>query len=50
LLLSIGFIGSFIFAFISIKWLIRYVENHSFIIFGVYRIALAIVYYLIFLK
>lgn len=50
ILLIIGFLGSFIFAFVSIKILIRYVENHSFIIFGAYRIILATIYYIIFLR
>jgi undecaprenyl-diphosphatase len=49
-LLAIGFVASFIFAFISIKWLINYLQNHSFVIFGVYRIILAIVFYLVFLR
>lgn len=49
-LLSVGFIASFIFAFISIKLLIKYVQNHTFIIFGIYRITLAIIFYLVFLR
>ena len=49
-LLGIGFMGSFFFALISIKWLIKYIQNHSFIIFGVYRIALAVIFYIIFLR
>ncbi len=49
-LLIVGFIASFIFAFISIKWLIKYLQNHTFIIFGVYRIILSIIFYLIFLR
>lgn len=48
-LLLIGFIGSFIFAFISIKWLIKYLQNHNFIIFGIYRIVLAVIFYVIFI-
>jgi len=50
ILLLIGFIGSFIFALISIKWLMGYIQNHDFTIFGIYRIVLAIVFYLIFLR
>lgn len=50
LLLSLGFIGSFVFALISIKWLIKYVQNHSFVVFGVYRIILAILFFLVFLS
>lgn len=49
-LLMVGFIGSFIFAFISVKWLIKYVGNHSFTIFGIYRITMAIIFYLVFLR
>lgn len=37
-LLAIGFIGSFITAFVVIKWLIRFVQNNNFVIFGWYRI------------
>jgi len=49
-LLSIGFLGSFLFALISIKWLIKYVQNHTFIAFGVYRIILGIIFYIVFLR
>ena len=48
-LLLIGLLASFIFAFIAIKWLIKYIQNHSFIIFGVYRILLAVIFYILFL-
>lgn len=50
LMLLIGFIGSFFFALLSIKWLIKYIQNHSFMIFGIYRIALAIIFYIVFLR
>ena len=50
ILLVVGFIGSFIFALVAIKWLIKYVQNHSFIVFGVYRIVLAILFFLIFIN
>jgi len=50
ILLIIGFLATFLFAIFSIKWLIKYLNNHSFIIFGIYRIALAIIFYLIFLR
>ncbi len=42
-LLAIGFIGSFITAFVVIKWLIRFVQNNNFVIFGWYRIILALI-------
>lgn len=45
--LSVGFVTSFVVALISVKFLLRYVRNHSFIAFGVYRIALAILFGLV---
>jgi len=48
-LLLIGFVASFIFALMAIKLLLSYLKNHTFIIFGIYRIILAILFYLIFL-
>ncbi len=47
--LSIGFILSFLTAYIVIKWLIKFVQNHNFSIFGWYRIALALAFILILL-
>jgi undecaprenyl-diphosphatase len=43
--LAVGFIVSFFVALLSIKILIAYLQNRSFIIFGVYRIVLAIGYF-----
>ncbi len=40
--LSIGFIVSFIVAFLSIRFLIGFIKNHNFISFGIYRIILAL--------
>lgn len=45
-LLAIGFAGSFITAYIVIKWLIKFVQNHNFSIFGWYRIILALIFLL----
>lgn len=45
--LGFGFITSFLVAYLVIKWFIKYVSNHSFILFGVYRIILAILLYFI---
>lgn len=39
-LLAVGFIVSFIAAYACVKWLIRYVQTHSFAVFGWYRVAL----------
>lgn len=47
--LAVGFVVSFVVALFSIKFLLKYVRNHSFIPFGVYRIAVAILFWLIIL-
>ncbi|HSX48926.1 MAG TPA: undecaprenyl-diphosphatase UppP [Candidatus Saccharimonadales bacterium] len=49
-ILAVGFVGAFVFALISIKFLIGYVKKHSFIPFGVYRIVFAILYWVLILK
>ncbi len=42
-LLVLGFIISFIFAYLSVKWLVDYLRKHNLIFFGIYRILLAII-------
>lgn len=42
----IGFAGSFLTALFAIKLLLRYVQKNNFMGFGVYRIALAIIFWL----
>jgi len=48
--LSVGIIVSFFVALLVIKWLLKYVQKNNFIGFGIYRIVIAIIYYLVFLK
>lgn len=48
--LGVGFVISFIVALIAIKWLLKYVQNHNFVAFGIYRIILSIIYFLVFLS
>ncbi len=45
--LAVGFVVSFFVALLSIKFLLRFVRNHTFIPFGVYRIIAAIAFFLI---
>ncbi len=45
-LLGIGLLVSFLIAVLAIKWLLRFVESHSFIVFGVYRIIIAVLFFL----
>ena len=49
-LLVIGFVGAFVFALISIRFLINYIKKRSFVAFGVYRIVFAVVYWALILK
>jgi len=47
LVLAVGFIVSFVIALCSIKWLLGFVRGHSFISFGIYRIVLAVLFFLL---
>ncbi|MSU54865.1 MAG: undecaprenyl-diphosphate phosphatase [Candidatus Staskawiczbacteria bacterium] len=49
-LLAIGFVVSFLVAIIAIKWLLGFIKNHTFISFGVYRIALALIFWFLVIK
>ena len=40
--LAVAFVASTITAFISVKWLLRYIQSHRFTAFAVYRLALGI--------
>jgi len=40
---AIGFAAALVTAFLAVKWLLRYVQNHTFSIFGWYRIVLGLV-------
>lgn len=46
-LLAIGFSTAFIIALLSIKFLIRFIQTHTFISFGIYRIALVIIWFVV---
>lgn len=45
-ILLIGFIGAFITALFAVKYFVRYISSHSFFVFGVYRIVLAILFWI----
>lgn len=49
-ILAIGFVVSFMVAWLSIKWLLHFIKNHTFIWFGVYRIIAAILFYFLVIK
>jgi len=48
--LAVGFITSFIVAILAVKFFLNFIKNHTFIPFGVYRIILAILFWLIILR
>ena len=48
-LLLMGFISSFIVALLSIKWLIHFIKNHTFISFGIYRILISLLFWFVIL-
>jgi len=45
--LVLGFTASFLVALVTIRLFLNYVQNHNFIIFGVYRIVIAILFYIL---
>ncbi|MDP2638231.1 MAG: undecaprenyl-diphosphate phosphatase [Candidatus Levybacteria bacterium] len=50
LILTIGFLGSFIVAIFAIKFFLGFVKNHTFIPFGIYRIILALIFWVTVLR
>ncbi len=47
--LAVGFAVSFVFAYMSVRWLLNYVSTNSFVPFGIYRIILGLIFLLFFL-
>jgi undecaprenyl-diphosphatase len=45
-MLILGTVLSFIFAIFAVKFLINFVKKHNFTVFGIYRIALAIIFWM----
>lgn len=50
MLLLVGFLGSFITALFVVKFLIEYVKKNTFIPFGIYRIILSLVFWLVMIR
>lgn len=50
MLLAIGLLGSFIVALLAVKFFVKYVQSHSFIPFGIYRIVLALLFWFFLLR
>lgn len=49
-LILAGFIGAFVTAMLAVKFFIGYVRKHTFIPFGIYRILLAVIFWLFILR
>jgi undecaprenyl-diphosphatase len=49
-LLAIGFIASFITAIFAVKFMMKFIQNHTFRAFGYYRIIIAVLFWLIILR
>lgn len=49
-LLAIGFFGTFIVAIFAVKFFMRFIQNHTFIPFGIYRILISFLFWLIILR
>lgn len=45
--LAVGFIASFVVAIVCIKWLLSFIQKRDFTLFGVYRILIALIFFLI---
>jgi len=45
----LGFIVSAVVSFVAVKWLLGYIQTHTFIVFGWYRIVLGAVLFLLLL-
>lgn len=44
-LLAVGFATSFFVAAVAVRWLLAYVRTHTFVAFGIYRVALAAIFF-----
>jgi undecaprenyl-diphosphatase len=44
-ILAVGFIGAFAVAILAIKFILKYIERNNFIPFGIYRIIVAILFF-----
>jgi undecaprenyl-diphosphatase len=47
MVMGVGFIVSFLTALLAVKWLLKYIQNNNFIAFGIYRIGLAVLFWIL---
>lgn len=46
MLLGVGFIGSLITAWLSVKFFLNFIKSHNFLWFGLYRVGIAVIFFL----
>lgn len=46
MILAVGFIGAFITAMFAVKFFLQYIAKHTFVAFGIYRILLAVAFWI----
>lgn len=46
-LLAVGFVASFLVAIAAVKFFLRFIQSHTFIPFGIYRIIVALLFWII---
>jgi undecaprenyl-diphosphatase len=46
-LLAVGFVAAFLSALLSVRWLLKFIQHHSFTTFGMYRIIAALVLWMV---
>jgi len=44
-LLGIGFVSAFVTALVVVRYFLRFVERHTLVPFGIYRIAVAVLFW-----
>lgn len=49
-MLAVGFAGAFVTALLTVKYFLRFVEHHTFVPFGIYRIVLAVVFWVLVIR
>ncbi|MBI4991504.1 undecaprenyl-diphosphate phosphatase [Candidatus Gottesmanbacteria bacterium] len=50
LLLLLGFAGAFITAFVTVKYFLRFIQSHTFVPFGIYRVILAVAFWVLIVR
>jgi undecaprenyl-diphosphatase len=50
ILLAVGFVGSFIVAVLAVKTFLKFIQSHTFIPFGIYRIVAGLLYWIFLIR